>query len=119
MSPASLTMLAQNVLFAQNVSGEEAAVGVAVVLYMLCIGISMILGVLSLILWVWMLVDCIQNEPNSPDNQFVIWLLVILLAGGLGAIIYYFVRYRPRKNNPHPYVGPMTPPYGQQPPGKF
>ena len=41
--------------------------------------------------WIWMLVDCIKNEP-SEGNDKLIWALVILFAHGLGAIIYFMAR---------------------------
>ena len=42
--------------------------------------------------WIWMLVDCIQHEPNK-----VPWLLVIILLGGLGALVYLFARRMRRR----------------------
>jgi hypothetical protein len=42
--------------------------------------------------WVWMLVDCIQREfPPQDQNSKIVWILVIVLAGWLGALIYFFV----------------------------
>jgi hypothetical protein len=41
--------------------------------------------------WIWMLIDCIQNEP-STGNDKLIWVLVIVLLGWVGAAIYFFVR---------------------------
>ena len=41
--------------------------------------------------WIWMLVDCITNEP-SEGNDKLIWALVILFAHLLGAIIYFLAR---------------------------
>jgi hypothetical protein len=37
--------------------------------------------------WVWMLIDCIMNEPNK-----YIWIWVLLVANILGAVIYFFYR---------------------------
>ena len=81
-------------LLAQNVDMAPAVSGIAA---LLCVGVSALVSLAFFVLWVWMLIDCIQNEPNHPDNQFVLWLLVILLAGGIGAIIYYFVRKKGRR----------------------
>ncbi len=39
--------------------------------------------------WLWMLIDCIQQE--SGDDR-IVWLLVILLASIIGCLIYFFVR---------------------------
>ena len=54
-----------------------------------------ILGFVIFAFWIWMLIDCISNEP-SPGNDKIIWVLVILLLHGIGAMIYYFVR-RPQR----------------------
>jgi hypothetical protein len=46
------------------------------------------------VVWVWMLLDCIRYE-NERDK--VVWILVIVLAGVLGALIYLFARRVPRR----------------------
>ena len=58
----------------------------------ICLG----LGAALLTFWIWMLVDCLKHEPRDGHDR-LIWALVIILAELLGAIIYYFVRYRPRR----------------------
>lgn len=54
-----------------------------------CCGIFFVsIGLLAF--WIWMLVDCCTREfPGSNDK--VVWILVIVLASWLGALIYYFV----------------------------
>lgn len=47
------------------------------------------------ILWILMLIDCVQRSDNdfvnpSPNTK-VIWVLVIILGGPIGAAVYYFV----------------------------
>ncbi|MBI2146571.1 PLDc_N domain-containing protein [Candidatus Woesearchaeota archaeon] len=42
------------------------------------------------IFWVMMIVDVAQRKFPEP-NQQLIWILVVVLAGYIGAIIYYFV----------------------------
>lgn len=79
--------------------GEDAAAGVFVlfiiVLYFACIGLSILVGIVSFVFWIWMLIDCASNEP-SHDNEKVVWILVIALLQGIGALIYYFAR-RPQR----------------------
>lgn len=41
--------------------------------------------------WIWMLVDCISNTPDK-DSLKVIWILVIVFAGWIGALVYFFVQ---------------------------
>ncbi|RJQ52748.1 MAG: PLDc_N domain-containing protein [Actinobacteria bacterium] len=55
----------------------------------------------SLILWVLMLVDVINRDdsdfPDPGPNTKLLWLIVILLGGGVGALVYYFVVCRTGK----------------------
>lgn len=64
------------------------------VLLMLTI-IGFTLMVSALVLWVWMLIDCLKNEP-SVGNDKVIWVLVIIFLSWFGALLYYLVR-RPER----------------------
>ena len=74
---------------------DEMAIGIFVVIYLVCIGVSMLMGLLLFAFWIWMLIDCVSNEP-SEGNDKLIWILVIVLTSWLGAAIYYFVR-RPKR----------------------
>ena len=47
-----------------------------------------------LLLWIWALVDCLRREFRGANDK-LIWILVILLANWLGALIYLIVG-RPR-----------------------
>lgn len=48
-----------------------------------------------LIFWIWMLVDCAVNE-SANDNNKIVWVLIILFANVLGALIYFLVRRNQR-----------------------
>lgn len=52
-------------------------------------------GLLLFGFWVWALVDAITNEP-SEGNDKLIWVLVIIFTGFIGALIYFFLR-RPQR----------------------
>ena len=56
----------------------------------------LIIGFVGEIFWIWMLIDCAVNEP-SEGNDKLVWLLIILFAQLLGALIYCFVRRPKRK----------------------
>jgi hypothetical protein len=45
----------------------------------------------GLAFWIWMIVDCATNEP-SVGNDKLVWIIVIVFAQFIGALIYYFVR---------------------------
>jgi hypothetical protein len=47
------------------------------------------------IFWIWMLVDCVRNEP-SEGNDKIVWMLIIVFLHFIGGLIYYFVR-RPER----------------------
>ena len=56
--------------------------------------IMMILVLLPLMgLWVWMLVEVCSKERGQEQ---LVWLLVVILAGLIGALIYLIVR-RPKR----------------------
>jgi hypothetical protein len=46
--------------------------------------------ILTIIFWIYMLIDAIQRKYHS-ENDKVVWILVIIFVGIIGAIIYYFV----------------------------
>ncbi len=56
--------------------------------------ITILIGVPTFAFWVWMLVDCATNEPSGTEK--IVWVLILLLGGCVGAPIYFFVR-RPRR----------------------
>ena len=48
------------------------------------------MGILFLVFWVWMIVDCVKRKFKS-DNEKIVWILIILFAKIIGALIYFFV----------------------------
>jgi len=60
--------------------------------------------------WIWMLIDCATKEP-SAGNDKIVWLLIIVFTHIVGALIYYFVRRRPRlfAESQHASVVPQRP----------
>ena len=61
----------------------------------LCFLVSVSLVVGTFGFWIWMLVDCLKNEP-SEGNDKLVWVLVIVFLHFIGAAIYYVVR-RPER----------------------
>jgi membrane protein DedA with SNARE-associated domain len=54
-----------------------------------------ILSLAALAIWILALVEVVTKEP-SEGNDKIVWLLVVLLANWVGAIIYWLVR-RPQR----------------------
>jgi hypothetical protein len=49
-----------------------------------------LLGIAALVIWVWALVDAIQN-PALDSTMRIVWILVIVFTQIIGAIIYLIV----------------------------
>lgn len=60
-----------------------------VLLMLLFLAIAMIF-VLVFIFWIFMIIDCAKRKFKD-DTEKVVWILIIVLAGIIGAILYYFV----------------------------
>ena len=54
-------------------------------------GFVLLIGIALMIFWIWMLVDCATKE-SGQGNDKVIWILVIVLTGWIGALIYLLAR---------------------------
>jgi len=88
---ASLVALAGNTVMAAETNpygyGYEntVATGMGVGLLIIWI-VSMIIGLLLFILWLLMLIDCIKRD----FSQKTLWIVLLIILGWIGAIIYYF-----------------------------
>lgn len=70
------------------------------------IGFIMVVGLIALIFWIAMIVHAI----NHPIEHKAVWILVLLLTGLLGAIVYYFAVKRPfAEPSPPPSPPPTAP----------
>jgi hypothetical protein len=55
-----------------------------------CMIVAMLLGLVTLVFVIWALVDAIKN-PALDSNMRLIWVLVIIFTGILGAILYLLI----------------------------
>jgi hypothetical protein len=76
---------------------ESAAIGGGILLLLLWLFV-VVLSLACSAFWIWMLIDCAVKE-SSEGNDKLMWILIIVLVGIPGAIIYYFVRRAPRIAN--------------------
>ena len=77
-------MLAALVNLAQMTSPRGDSAG-GIALGFICV--IVLFGLAVFAFWIWALIDAIKN-PRLTDNERLIWILVIVLAQGLGALIY-------------------------------
>lgn len=56
---------------------------------------AIVLFIASFVFWLWMLIDCLKrlddNFAVGGNNAKLIWVLVIIFTGLIGALIYYFL----------------------------
>jgi len=84
--------------------------------------VILILGIGAFILWVWALVDVVKVPDDSmfKAGNKLVWVLVIVITGVIGAIIYFIVgRPAPgsRAGGRLPSADPNRPP--PPPPGSI
>ena len=58
----------------------------------------LLLAVVGLVLWIWALVSAIQN-PALDSTMRIVWILVIIFTGFIGAIIYLLVARNSRPSS--------------------
>ena len=74
-----------------NFFGGMIALGVVLILIFLA------LAILVFVFWILMLVDCIKRKYKE-DSEKIVWVLVLIFTGIIGALIYYFVVYNKEKS---------------------
>ena len=64
----------------------------------LLIPFFILIGLFFFVVWIIMLVDCLKRKFKE-DSEKIIWVLVIIFAGFIGALIYYFMIYKENKKS--------------------
>ena len=50
-----------------------------------------LIALLGVVFWIWMIIDCAQNVQENTNDK-IVWILIVVLLGFLGALIYFFAR---------------------------
>lgn len=61
----------------------------------LCFPFIGVFALAGLAFWIWSIVEVATKEP-SEDQDRLMWLLIVLLLGWIGALVYLIVR-RPER----------------------
>jgi len=97
-----------------NDDAARAALATAGIGFTLLVGffvfIIVVLSILSTAFWIWMLIDAARREFDDPNTK-VLWIILLVLLGVVGAIVYYFVIKRKG-----PAVTPTPAPVPEMPP---
>lgn len=64
--------------------------GLGIVLALLFGLIVLALTILIFVFWISMLIDSIKRKYKE-DSDKIVWVLVIIFTGIIGALIYYFI----------------------------
>jgi len=74
----------------EQATGMLFAGGFSLVMYGLFASLGLFfLGVF--LFWIWMIIDCAKRSFPPPDSNLkIVWILVIVLAGWVGMVIYFF-----------------------------
>jgi len=76
-----------------DAAGAAAGLGMAGV-GIFCWLLWMVIVVGLLVFWIMMIVDVVKRDesqfPNSTGNSKTIWLIVVILLGWIGGLVYYF-----------------------------
>ena len=52
--------------------------------------LGLLISIVATVFWIWMLVDCIQNDKLSGGTR-VLWAIVIFFFHCIGALLYFFI----------------------------
>jgi hypothetical protein len=52
--------------------------------------VSFVVGILALIFWILMIVDVFKRTNWKQESDKTLWIIIVILLGFVGAIIYYF-----------------------------
>ncbi|MDP4038738.1 MAG: hypothetical protein Q8P54_02115 [bacterium] len=84
--------------FSDSGASDAAAVGIFAGIWIFVI-IAAIIGLVTLIFWIFMLIDAFKRTNWKDDSQKTTWLVVLIVSfvvglHFIGALVYYFAVYR-------------------------
>ncbi|WP_432797792.1 PLDc N-terminal domain-containing protein [Poriferisphaera sp. WC338] len=87
MLSTAVTMFGDLAMLAQSNNNAGAAVGAGFAGLFMCV--FALIGLLIFAIWLWMLIDCCTRDFEG--NEKIVWILVIVFTGIIGALVYMFV----------------------------
>ena len=68
---------------------EAAIAGMGILFFVFLFLVVIAAFIAGMVFWIMMIIDCAQRK--FPGNEQVVWILLLIFTGILGATIYYFV----------------------------
>lgn len=81
---------------ANGLAAAGAAVGAFVILFILFWIVIIGLAIFAFVFWILMIVD-VAKRNFKQENDKIMWILIVILTGIIGALIYYFMVKRKDK----------------------
>ncbi len=73
---------------------STAGAGVAIVFLVIWL-LAMAVGLFLFVFWIIMIIDVFKRTNWKQESDKTLWIILVIILGYLGAIIYYFAVKRP------------------------
>ena len=83
-----------NILVSSADAGAGVLLGIIGAFYVAVLGLYCLFflaSIITLIIWLWLLIDCVQRENYDGPNDKLLWVIIIFFGGLIGAVLYYFM----------------------------
>ena len=77
-------------------AGVQGAAAAGFIGFMVLMLLFFVVMIAALVFWIFMIIDCAKRNFKT-EGEKVAWVIVVVIAGVLGAIIYYFAVKLPAK----------------------
>lgn len=75
---------------AASSTAAAAAFGGIAIVGMILWFVLFVLGILLFVFWIFMIVDVFKRTNWKQESDKTLWIILVILLGYIGAIIYYF-----------------------------
>ncbi len=89
-----LSVLAECTLNGEVIPCGEVGnmIGLFFASFSMLILVIILLCSLSFVFWIWMLIDCLNNNNNlHGEHDKLVWIILMVFTGALGSILYFFL----------------------------
>lgn len=87
-------LIGQQALVAQNAMATTGGVMISIGM-VLGFGVLILFSLFLSVLWLWLFIDCIANEPSQGGDK-VLWIILFLVFGAWTGPLYLLIR-RPKR----------------------